>query len=113
MFRLICRLATEAVPVAVMIGLIPFVVNDVTLSALYLIVIAASLAIHYEKQDLIFFTFGFVVLSISEYVFVSTGVEVFLRNSLFGVMPLWLPILWGYAFVAIQHSVLLLKDHLR
>ncbi len=41
----------------------------------------------------------------SEYFFISTGVETFIRNSLFGVMPLWLPILWGYGFIAIRRGV--------
>ncbi len=44
----------------------------------------------------------------SEYVFCSTGVETFVRNSLFGLMPIWLPFLWGYGFIAIKRSVLIL-----
>jgi hypothetical protein len=45
-----------------------------------------------------------------EYLFISTGVETFNRNSLFGIMPLWLPLLWAYAFVAIKRSVILLNS---
>lgn len=52
--------------------------------------------------------FGFVVITFFEYIFVSTGVETFVRNSLFGIIPLWLPFLWAYGFVAIKRSVTLL-----
>jgi hypothetical protein len=45
----------------------------------------------------------------SEYFFISTGVETFARNSLFGLMPLWLPFLWAYAFVVIKRAVIILS----
>jgi hypothetical protein len=42
---------------------------------------------------------------ISESIFISTGVEKFERNSLFGLMPIWLPFLWAYGFIAIKRAV--------
>jgi len=36
-------------------------------------------------------------------------VETFVRNSLFGLMPLWLPFLWGYGFVAIKRGIKILE----
>jgi hypothetical protein len=54
--------------------------------------------------------FGFIFMTLSEYLFISTGVEVFERDSLFGLMPLWLPFLWGYGFVVIKRSSDLLVD---
>ncbi len=45
---------------------------------------------------------------ISEYLFIKTGVETFTRNSLFGLMPLWLPFLWAYAFVVIKRAIKIL-----
>jgi hypothetical protein len=60
----------------------------------------------------VFLAVGVVVLTISEYFFVSTGVEIFLRNSLLGVMPLWLPVLWGYAFVVMRRGIILLEEYL-
>ncbi len=95
-----------------MVGLIPFVENEIFLAALYILIIIASFFVTYDRNDIIFFAFGFITLFFSEYFFVSTGVEVFLRNSLFGLMPLWLPILWGYAFVAMRRGIVILEHHL-
>jgi hypothetical protein len=43
-----------------------------------------------------------------EFIFIQTGVEVFQRNSLFDLMPLWLPFLWAYGFVVMKRSIVLL-----
>ncbi len=93
-----------------MIGLIPLIQNDFILTAIYTLFILAALAAGQNKKDLIFMAFGFVMLCISEYLFVSTGVEKFERTSFFGVMPLWLPFLWAYVFIAIRRMVASL-DH--
>lgn len=45
---------------------------------------------------------------IFESIFILTGVEVFQRNSLFGIMPLWLPFLWAYGFIAIKRTIRIL-----
>lgn len=95
----------NALPVALMIALIPVVQDDVWLSFVYILIIAIALVVKRERHDVTIFWFGFFALMASEYFFVSTGVETFVRNSLFGVMPLWLPILWGYGFVAIRRSI--------
>ena len=88
-----------------MIGLIPLIINDYSLAVIYIAIIAVSLIIKNTKNDLLVFTFGLFIMIVSEYLFVSTGVETFQRNSLFGLMPLWLPFLWGYGFVAIKRSI--------
>jgi len=66
--------------------------------------------IHRSKNDFLVMIFGFVIMIVSEYIFISTGVETFNRNSLFGIMPLWLPFLWSYGFVAIKRSVEILNS---
>ncbi len=93
-----------------MIGLIPFVENDYLLACLYVIVIITAFVIRHERNDFLVFVFGFIIMIASEYIFTSTGVEVFVRNSLFGLMPIWLPFLWGYGFVAIKRSVEMLNS---
>ena len=95
----------NAIPILIMIGLIPLVLNDYILALIYVIIIAAALLIKRNKNDLKVLVLGFFVMIIAEYVFISTGVETFQRNSLFGVMPLWLPFLWSYGFVAIKRLV--------
>lgn len=92
-----------------MIGLIPLVKNDYYLSSLYLLIIVVSLILKKEKGDFIFMSVGFFVMILSESIFISTGVEAFVRNSLFGLMPLWLPFLWAYAFVAMRRSIKILE----
>ena len=95
----------NALPVLVMIALIPVISNDYNLSLVYTLIIVISFYIKKEKNDLIVFVFGFFIMTIFENLFVSTGVETFQRNSLLGVMPLWLPLLWAYGFVAIKRAI--------
>ena len=100
------KIFLNAIPILIMIGLIPLVKNDYLLTVFYIGIIVLSLiVIKSRKNDLVAFIFGFVVITFFEYIFISTGVETFTRNSLFGVMPLWLPFLWAYGFVAIKRSI--------
>ena len=103
------QLFLNAVPVLLMIGLIPLVKNDFLLTAAYVLIIGSALAVKREPKDITILIFGFFVLTASEYLFVSTGGETFNRNSLLGVMPLWLPFLWAYGFVAIKRGVKILE----
>lgn len=98
----------NALPILVMIWLIPLVSNDYVLSVLFLLIIVVSLATHRKPLDLTALIAGAILMTLAEYLFVSTGVETFTRNSLFGIMPLWLPILWAYGFVAIKRIVYVL-----
>ncbi len=110
LMRKIQLIFLNAVPTLLMIGLIPFILNDYALLLLYVLIAAAAFWIKKERNDLLFFAFGFFAMVLSEYLFVSTGVETFVRNSLFGVMPVWLPVLWGYGFVAIKRASEILKS---
>lgn len=105
------RVALITLPVFFMIALVPFVRNDFILAGLYIFIIGIS-AIRYTRKDLLFLVFGFFMLLITEYFFLLTGVEVFERRSLLGVMPVWLPLLWAYIFVCIKRSVLLFEKYL-
>ncbi len=99
----------NAVPILLMIGLIPFVNNDYLLTLIYVIIAAFSLFIKREPKDFMFLIFGFFVMMVSEYLFISTGVETFNRRSLFNSMPLWLPFLWAYGFVVIKRYIVILQ----
>lgn len=98
----------NAVPIILMIALIPFIKNDYMLAFIYIIIIAISFIIEYKEKEIIVFIFGFFIMIIAEYFFVSTGVETFVRNSLFNIMPLWLPFLWAYSFVGIKRAIKIL-----
>ncbi|MBI2664900.1 hypothetical protein HYX10_06195 [Candidatus Woesearchaeota archaeon] len=104
----ILQIFLSSVPVIAMVALIPAIANDYALTAAYLLIIAAAFAVKYERKDGLFFAAGFIIMLFSEYFFISTGVETFARNSLFGVMPLWLPLLWAYAFVAMRRGIFIL-----
>jgi hypothetical protein len=95
----------NALPILIMIGLIPLVQNDYSLTLIDVVIVVVSLLIHRERKDFTIFIFGFISMIICEYFFVRTGVEIFNRHSLFGLMPLWLPILWGYGFIGIKRGV--------
>ena len=98
----------NALPIALMVAFIPLVSNDYQLAGIYALIIAGSFLVHRERREFVIFLFGFCVMTICEYFFISTGVETFSRVSFLGVMPLWLPILWAYAFVAIKRAVRIL-----
>ena len=104
----ISKIFLNTIPIILMIVLIPVFKNDYVLTGIHALIIAASFTIKYEQKDYLFFIFGFIIMIISEFFFVSTGVETFIRNSLFGLMPLWLPILWAYAFVAMKRAIIIL-----
>ena len=100
----------NAIPVLAMIFLIPFVSNDYVLAVIYVVAIGISFAFKKERNDFLILVFGFFIMIFAEYIFVSTGVETFQRNTLFGLMPVWLPFLWAYGFVAIKRSVEILDE---
>ena len=111
MIKVILGIFLNALPVVIMIGLIPFIQNDFVLTLVYAAIIFVSFLVKYEKRDYLFLLFGLGVITVSELFFVSTGAEVFTRASLFGLIPLWLPVLGAYAFVAIKRSIIILDNY--
>ncbi len=105
----IAKIILNLLPIIILISLIPLIKNDYILTIVYVLIIIISLSIKYEKKDLLVFIIGFLAMIISEYFFIKTGVETFNRNSLFGIMPLWLPFLWAYVFVVIKRIINIIK----
>lgn len=101
----------NALPILIMIGLIPLVANDYVLASIYIVIIAAALIVKKTPHDPLMLVFGFLTMTTAEYLFISTGVETFQRKTLLGVMPVWLPVLWAYGFVAIKRSVKVLARY--
>jgi hypothetical protein len=98
----------NVLPIILMIALIPIVKNDYVLTAIYLLIIILSFVVKYNSKEYAFFIFGFIIMFFSEAIFISTGVETFVRNSLFGLMPFWLPFLWAYVFVVMRRVIIIL-----
>ena len=107
--RDIWKIIIQAIPIIIMIGLIPVIQNDYFLTLVYAAIIFGAFIIKKEKGEIKILIFGFIIMIVSEYFLVSTGVEIFARRTLLGLMPLWLPFLWAYAFVVIKRSVLILE----
>jgi Protein of unknown function (DUF2878) len=105
----IIKIFTIAIPILLMIGLIPLVSNDYLLSLLYIVIIYISFKLKRNKNDTTILLTGFIIMILSESFFIRTGVEAFNRVSLLGTMPLWLPILWSYGFVCISRAVKILE----
>lgn len=100
-----------AFPVLCMITLVPLIQNDYVLTVLCVAIIMVTLSlIRSTRTDYIVLVFGFCIMIVFEYIFIQTGVEKFIRNSLFGIMPLWLPFIWSYGFVAIKRSAVVLDS---
>lgn len=95
-------LVSYCLPIVLLIGLIPFVGNGYMLACIYIFAIGMLYSIKTEQNDVAAILFSLVGITLSEYLFVSTGVETFTDHSFLGVMPLWLPFLWAYAFLTIK-----------
>lgn len=89
-------------PLFLMILLILFVKNDYFLTIIYISIIGVAFALHYKKKEWVILVGGMILSIFLEYILVSIGTEAFHRNSLFGIMPLWLPFLWGYSLVVMK-----------
>lgn len=105
MIKKIKSLLLLSIPALLMIALVPFITNDYLLTVIYLLIIGIIFLIKHDAKDFLALFFGLFVITFFEYIFVKTGVETFNRHTLFGLMPLWLPILWGYGFVAIKRAI--------
>ncbi len=99
----------NAIPILIMMGFIPIIKNDYILTAFYVIIIITAFFIKKYKGEFKVLIFGFIVMILAESVYISTGVETFVRDSLLGIMPLWLPFLWGYSFVAMKRGIKILN----
>lgn len=106
----ILKILLNIAPIIIMVWFISLVKNDYILTLVYLGIIIFLFFLKREKNEYTIFIFGFFAMIFSEYIFIKTGVEKFNRNSLLGVMPLWLPFLWGYGFVVIKRCANLLND---
>jgi hypothetical protein len=106
------KILLNALPLLLMILLIPYVQNDYLLLIAYILIISILLLIRYEPEEYIYFIFGLTAITFFEWVFVSTGAEIFLRKSFLGIMPIWLPFLWAYSFIVIKRCIMEINNHL-
>jgi hypothetical protein len=110
MWNKLLLIVRETLPIFAMVGLIPFVTSDYIITLLYIGISGVSLLIVQKKYDYLVFGIGLVAMTLFESFFIMTGVETFVRNSLFGIMPLWLPFLWAYGFIVMKRSISIVQS---
>lgn len=110
MKKKILAILVNLIPIVLMIGLISLVKNDWLLALVYLVIIAIAFVIRIEKREIQILILGFVLMTLAETFFVKTTVEFFIRDSMFHLFPVWLPILWAYGFVVIKRSTFILLE---
>lgn len=98
-----------SLPLLAMIGLIPFIHDGALLTALFILPALLYFIKNPTKKNYLVYTVGLVAMTLSESIFLTTGVERFRDETLFGIMPLWLPFLWAYGFLVIKDSLLLIE----
>jgi len=108
---LILKIILNALPIILMIALIPLIENDYSLLFVYIVIISVLVLIKYEPGEYVYFLFGLIIITFFEWFFVRTGAEIFQRRSLLGIMPIWLPFLWAYSFIAIKRSILAINEY--
>lgn len=101
-------ISVQALPVALMVSLLFFTQNTLLLSILYIVPALIYFFRQPQKINIIVYLTGLFFMTIFESIFLLTGVETFADKSLFGIMPIWLPFLWAYGFLAIKDSLLIL-----
>ncbi len=108
MYKIFFRILRECLPLIFMVALIPCVYNDYVLTVVYFVSGIILILAKNKQHDWLVYGVGLVAMTFFEFIFIQTGVEVFQRNSLFDLMPLWLPFLWAYGFVVMKRSIVLL-----
>ena len=67
------KIFIQALPILLMIALIPYVENDYLLTAIYAGIILVALFLKRTHHDILIFCVGFVGMIVSEYFFVLSG----------------------------------------
>ena len=95
------KIILNIIPILVMILLVKVIKNDYYLLIVYALLILTMLKINYEKNEYKLLISGIIFMFVTEYIFISTGIETFTSQTLIN-MPIWLPLLWGYGFIVIN-----------
>ena len=84
--------------------------NNVLLFTIYLILTLGLIYSHKDKTEFVIFAYGILIGAIVEVVGTQiSGYQSFVKPD-FGGIPMWIPIVWGYGFVAMKRIGFVLKD---
>lgn len=85
--------------------------NNFLLFVIYIFLILLLIYIHKDKSELVIFIYGVVIGTIIEVIGTQiSGYQSFAKPD-FGGIPVWLPVVWGYGFIAMKRIGLILKTH--
>ena len=83
--------------------------NNVLLFIIYLVLTLGLIYFHKDKTEFAIFTYGILIGAIVEVIGTQiSGYQSFAKPD-FGGIPMWLPIVWGYGFVAMKRIGFVLK----
>lgn len=83
--------------------------NNVLLFAVYLVLSLGLMYFHRDKNELMIFIYGIIIGAIVEVTGTKVSGYQSFTNPDVGGIPLWLPIAWGYGFVAMKRIGFVLK----
>ncbi len=84
--------------------------NSIVLLTLYLTLTLGLIYLHKDKSELIIFAYGIVIGTLVEILGTQvSGYQSFTKPDFRGI-PMWLPIVWGYGFIAMKRIGLILKS---
>ena len=83
--------------------------NNVLLFIIYLVLTLGLIYFHKDKTEFSIFAYGILIGAIVEVIGTQiSGYQSFTKPD-FGGIPMWLPIVWGYGFVAMKRIGFVLK----
>jgi len=84
--------------------------NNMLLFIIYLALTLGLIYFHKDKIEFIIFAYGILVGAIVEIIGTQvSGYQSFTKPD-FGGIPIWLPVVWGYGFVAMKRISFVLKN---
>lgn len=84
--------------------------NNLVLFAIYLTLSLGLIFWHKDRTEFVIFGYGLIVGLVVEIIGTKiSGYQSFTKPD-FGGIPLWLPVAWGYGFVAIKRVGLAFKE---
>ena len=84
--------------------------DNVLLLIIYLVLTLGLIYFHKDKPEFIIFAYGILIGAIVEVIGTQiSGYQSFTKPD-FGGIPIWLPIVWGYGFVAMKRIGFVFKD---
>lgn len=99
----------EAIPVLLMILLIPLMASELNMTGLYLAIILVSLLIKYERGDLMLLLSGLIISTLFFEILIFFKIIQFTTASLIN-LPIWFPLIWAHGFILIKRCTKILEQ---